>query len=221
MMRISSLRYPRAIAIALLSLACLAALPRGAAAQDARAFIANLGTQAIQVLGPSVPPAQRTARFRQLFENDFDLPDAARFVLGPYGHSLTPPQQQEFLALFRDFLARSYSTRLAQYGGEPFRVTGSRQSGDETTVSSQVVRANGNPVEIDWHVVNRGGRHLIADVLVEGVSMKVTHRQEFASIIQRNGGRAEALLAVLRQQLAQMPEPRSGSSLGPPPAARR
>ena len=57
--------------------------------------------------------------------------------------------------------------------------------------------------QIDWHVIDRGGRPLVTDVVVDGVSMKATHRNEFASIIQRNGGQPDALLPALRQQLAQ------------------
>ncbi len=220
MMRNIALRAPRALGVALLFAACLAAGPRGAAAQDAATFIQNLGNEAIHVLGPSVSPAQRTAHFRRLFESDFDLPGAARFVLGANARALTPEQNQEFLTLFREYLAQAYSTRLGEYGGEPFRVTGTRPNGEETVVSSQVQRRNGKPVEIDWHVSNRDGRILITDVYVDGVSMKVTHRQEFASIIQRNGGRPDTLLAALRQQLAQATPARSGSSNQQPMPAR-
>jgi phospholipid transport system substrate-binding protein len=196
-------RYPRAIAVALFSLICLAALPRSAGAQDAGAFVANLGTQAIQVLGPSVPPAERAERFRQLFQNDFDLPGIARFVLGPNARGLTEQQQQEFVGLYRESLVQAYSKRLAEYAGAPFRVTGSRSNSDETVVTSQVVRAGSNPIEIDWHLINRDGRYLITDVSVDGVSMKMTQRSEFAGIIQRNGGRPDSLLAALRQQVAE------------------
>jgi ABC-type transporter MlaC component len=116
-------RFPRAAIIGLVACACVAALPRLAAAQDAGSFVQNLGNQAIQALGPSVPPAQRTAHFRQIFSADFDLHGAAQFVLGPTGRSLSPEQQQEFATLFRDYLANAYSARLSEYGGEPFRVT--------------------------------------------------------------------------------------------------
>ena len=218
MMRNIALRAFRGLGVALLFAACLAAGPRGAAAQDAATFVQNLGNEAIHVLGQSVPPAQRTAHFRRLFDSDFDLPGAARFVLGPNARALTPEQNQEFLTLFREYLAQAYSKRLAEYGGEPFRVTGTRQNGEETIVASQVQRRSGNPVEIDWHVLGRDGRMLITDVYVDGVSMKLTHRQEFASIIQRNGGRPDALLAALRQQLAQAAPARSGSSSEPMPA---
>ena len=202
----------RTLGILLLLAVVALAQPRNAMAQDAQSFISKLGTEAIQVLGPQVPVAQRTARFRQLFENDFDLQGASRFVLGPYANGLNPQQHQEFVALFTDYLAQAYAARLAEYAGEPFRVTGSRPNGQETIVTSQVTRRGGQPVEIDWHVADRGGRPLVTDVYVDGVSMKVTHRQEFASIIQRNGGRPDALLAALRQQLAQSGTARTGSS---------
>ena len=68
---------------ALLVMVLVLATPRAAMAQDARGFIATLGEQAIQVLGPGVPEVQRQARFRVLFHDDFDLPGIGRFVLGP------------------------------------------------------------------------------------------------------------------------------------------
>lgn len=194
----------RAAGAALLLLACLAAAPRGASAQDAATFIANLGAQGIPVLGPSVPPPQRTARFRQLLDNDFDLPGIARFVLGVAGRTMSPAGQREFLPLFREYVARAYSARLGQYGGEPFRVVGSRPYGGETVVMSQVQRRSGNPIQIDWHVMDRGGRLVVTDVVVDGVSMRVTQRSEFAAIVQRNGGQPDALIAALRQQVAQV-----------------
>jgi len=178
----------------------LAAAPAGA--QDAQAFVAQLGNQAIQVLGPSVSPAQRVARFRQLFRDDFDVPGLGQFVLGRYWRTATAEEQQEFLRLFQEYIVQAYAARLGEYGGEPFRVTGSRPSGDETVVSSLIERANAGRVQVDWYLINRGGAPKITDVYVGGVSMKVTQRDEFSSVIQRNGGRVDALLAQLRQRLA-------------------
>jgi phospholipid transport system substrate-binding protein len=197
-------RTLRAAGLVVLLVGCLVAAPRGAAAQDAAAFISNLGAQGMQVLGPSVPPAQRAARFRQLLDSDFDLPEISRFVLGPHARTMSPAAQQQFQPLFREYLVQAYSTRLAPYGGLPFQVTGTRPHGGETVVASQVLRSGGQPVQIDWHVINHGDRMLVTDVVVDGVSMKATQRSEFASIIQRNGGQPEALIAALRQQVAQV-----------------
>lgn len=203
MMQKIGLRAVRAFGVLLVALCWLAAAPRGANAQDAANFVQNLGTQGIQVLGPSVPAQQRAARFRQLLDNDFDLPEIGRFVLGQYGRTMSPAAQQEFVPLFREYVVQAYSARLGQYGGSTFRVVGTRPYGGEVVVASQVSRGAGNPINIDWHVTNRGGRLLVTDVVVDGVSMKATQRSEFASIIQRNGGQPDALVAALRQQVAQ------------------
>jgi phospholipid transport system substrate-binding protein len=186
---------------ALFVMVLVLAAPREARAQDASSFVATLGEQAIQVLGPGVPEVQRQARFRVLFHDDFDLPGIGQFVLGRYWRAATPQEQQDFLALFQEYLVRAYSARLGQYGGEPFRVTGTRPNGEETIVSSEIVRRNGTPIVVDWYLTGRGS-FKITDVYVSGVSMKVTQRDEFASVIQRNGGQVGALIAQLRQKLA-------------------
>jgi phospholipid transport system substrate-binding protein len=195
------MRRSAAIGVFALTALCFC-VPREAAAQDARGFVSTLGTEAIQVLGPNVSAAQRLARFRELFRNDFDVPGIGQFVLGRYWRTATPQEQQDFLALFQEYIVRAYSTRLAEYGGEPFRVTGSRPNGGETVVSSEIIRTNGSRIAVDWYLIDRGASHKITDVYVGGVSMKVTQRDEFASVIQRNGGQVGALIAQLRQKLA-------------------
>ena len=204
----------RFVGAALLVIVLLPAAPRLAQAQDAAAFINNLGNQGLQALSHAVPQEQRAARFRQILDSDFDIPGASQFVLGSAARSLDPQQQQEFTSLFREYLVRAYTQRLSQYAGGQFRVVGVRPHGGEEVVASQVVGHGGNPVNIDWHVVNHGGRWLVSDVVVDNVSMKVTHRNEFAAIIQRNGGRPDALVAALRQQL-QGPATRTGTSAPP------
>jgi phospholipid transport system substrate-binding protein len=191
----------RRAALLLLALALLGLAAPRAAAQDPRAFVNSLGERAIQVLAPSVSPAQRLARFRELFSTEFDVPGIGRFVLGRYWRTATPQEQQEFLSLFQEYVARAYSARLGAFGGEPFRVTGTRPNGAETVVSSEIVLTSG-PINLDWHLVGENGRYKITDVYIAGVSMKVTQRDEFAAVIQRAGGRVEGLLAQLRQKLA-------------------
>jgi ABC-type transporter MlaC component len=207
--------FPTALIAVLLMLAGLLTAPRGAQAQqDASQFIQNLGTQGIQALGPSVPTAQRAARFRQLFESDFDAAGITRFVLGPSGRNMTTEQQQEFATLFRDYVAQTYAEKLASFGGAPFRVTGTRQNGDETIVTSQIARQSG-PAELQWHVADRGGRFVVTDVQVNGASMRVSERDHLASIMQRNGGRPDALLSVMRQQTAHTGAPQRPGAMPP------
>lgn len=186
---------------ALILLALCFAAPRPAEAQGARAFVNSLGQQALQVMGPNVSPAVRLARFRQLFHSDFDVPGIGRFVLGRYWRIATPQEQRDFLNLFQEYIVRAYSARLGAYSGEPFHVVAARPAGGETVVTSEIQRSDGAPVEIDWYLIGHGGQYKITDVYVGGISMKVTQRDEFASVIQRSGG-VSGLLAQLRQKLA-------------------
>ena len=196
-----------------------AAAPPSGAAMDPNAFINNLGQEGIQSVGPNVPPRQRLARFRQLFEADFDVADIGRFAVGRYWRALNPAQQQEFLQLYREYTVQAYVEKLGKYGGAQFRVINSEPYGDGVLVNSEAFPPAGNAVRIDWHLVPSGDGYKVNDVMVNQVSMKVTQRDEFARIIQNNGGQPSALLAVMRQQLN-----RGEGALptaAPPPAIRQ
>jgi phospholipid transport system substrate-binding protein len=173
------------------------------AAADPAAMISNLGSRALEVLGKDATQSQRLARFRELLKEDFDVPGIARFVLGRYWNTATEEQRAEFTKLFEEYIAMAYATRLAQYSGETFKVTGSRPDADGTVVTSQIVRpAGAAPVKVDWRLTGRGGVYKISDVSVDGISMAVTQRSEFASVIQHNGGQVQGLLTMLREKTA-------------------
>jgi phospholipid transport system substrate-binding protein len=172
-----------------------------AAAADPAAVINNLGNRALEVLGKNATPAQRVARFHELFREDFDVPGIARFVLGRYWKTTTAEQQEEFVKLFEDYIAIVYSSQLAEYSGETLKVTGSRADPEGATVASEIIRPTGAPpVKVEWHLADQNGTYKIRDVSVDGISMAVTQRSEFASVIQRNGGQVQSLIAMLRQK---------------------
>jgi phospholipid transport system substrate-binding protein len=172
-----------------------------AAAADPAAMISNLGGRALEVLGKDATPSQRVTRFRELLREDFDVPGIARFVLGRYWNTATEAQRTEFTKLFGEYVAVAYATRLGQYSGETFKVTGSRPDGDGAIVSSQIIRTGGAPpVKVDWRLTGRSGVYKISDVSVDGISMAVTERSEFASVIQHHGGQVQGLLTMLREK---------------------
>jgi phospholipid transport system substrate-binding protein len=174
-----------------------------AAAADPAAMISSLGSRALEVLGKNATPAQRVSRFRDLLRKDFDVPGIARFVLGRYWKVATPEQQAEFVRLFEDYIALAYSTRLAEYTGETFKVTGSRPDADGAVVMSEILRPTGAPpVKVDWRLASHNGVYKIRDVSVDGISMAVTQRSEFASVIQHNGGQVQGLIGMLREKTA-------------------
>jgi phospholipid transport system substrate-binding protein len=176
------------------------AIPAAGVAEPA-AVISNLGSRALEVLGKNAPQSQRVARFRELLREDFAVPEISRFVLGRYWNVATEEQRAEFVKLFEEYIALAYSTRLAEYTGETFKVTGSRPDPDGAIVSSQILRpAGAAPVKVDWRLIGRNGVYKISDVTVDGISMAVTQRSEFASVIQHNGGQVQGLITMLREK---------------------
>jgi len=170
---------------------------------DAVAFMNTLWDRAVEVLSKKTDPTVREARFRELFHTDFDCPGIARFVLGRYWRTASEEEQQEFVKLFEDYVVFVYTARLSNFGGEALKVRGSRSDGDGVIVSTDVVSpGTASPMRIDWRLVTDNGAYKISDVIVEGVSMAVTQRSEFASVVQRNGGQVRGLLAMMREKTA-------------------
>jgi phospholipid transport system substrate-binding protein len=170
---------------------------------DAVAFMNQLWNRAAELLNNKTDPAIRQARFRQLFHEDFDGAGIARFVLGRYWRNASEEEQQEFVKLFEDYVVFVYTARLANFGGETFKIRGSRSDGDGVIISTDVANpGSASPLRIDWRLVNDKGAYKINDVIVEGVSMMVTQRSEFASVVQRNGGQLRGLIALMREKTA-------------------
>jgi ABC-type transporter MlaC component len=172
------------------------------AEQGPAALITNVGTQGIQALGGT--SAERLARLTQLFQADFDIPGIGLFALGRYRTMATPQEMQEFFRVYPAFTVRAFNSRLDEYRGAPFHVTGKRKIARETVINSEIT-PNGGRVQLEWHLIKSGParEYRITDVTIGGVSMKIALRDQFASWIQGNGGRFDALLAVMRQQIAE------------------
>jgi phospholipid transport system substrate-binding protein len=177
------------------------AAPPSAIAADANVFMNELWNRAVEILTKKIPQTERLARFRELFQADFDGPGIARFVLGRYWRSASQQEQQEYLKLFEDYVVFVYGTRLSDFSGETLKVRGSRTVENGTIVSTDVISpSSGAPMKVDWRLVTDNGAFKINDVTIEGISMMVTQRSEFASVIQRNGGQVAGLLALMREK---------------------
>jgi phospholipid transport system substrate-binding protein len=181
----------------------LASKARPAPAQSAEAFITTLANDALKTLSEKLPEAEIEKRFRVLLEKNFDLPRIGRFVLGRYWNGASDGEKRDFQKLFEDYVVRSYSLRFSEYSGETVKVTGSRpQSQENSIVASQILPTDGSPpVKLDWIVAKTGDDYRIIDVSVSGVSMSVTHRQEFAAVIEKTGGGVTALNKALQDKL--------------------
>ncbi|MCG8508545.1 MAG: ABC transporter substrate-binding protein [Rhodospirillales bacterium] len=171
---------------------------------DAKAFIESLADRAISALTiETVPREERIELFRDLLNDHFAVKTIGRWVLGRYWNRATKEQRAEYLSLFEDLIIATYVDRFTAYSGEALTVTKIvPATGKDLLVNTSITRPKATqPVSVDWRVRQRDSGFKIVDVIVEGVSMGQTQRSEFASVIRRNGGTLEGLLAKLRADL--------------------
>jgi phospholipid transport system substrate-binding protein len=191
--------------------AVTAAVPAPSAANDVAAdalhFVKRLGNDAIELLGSkSLSAAERNKRFRSLLIQGFDVPAIGRFVLGRYWREATEEERQEYQSLFEDLIVATYAGRFAEYTGETFTLYDARPDDNSQfiIVASQIDRPSGASIRVDWRVMKTGSSYAIVDVAIEGISMSITQRSEFAAVIQRSGGKIRGLLAALRDKTKEL-----------------
>lgn len=167
--------------------------------------IEKLGQQAFSDLGQSgMSLAEREAIFAETLRQGFDLPLIARFVMGKYWRRASPEQRDDYVDLFSRFVIKTYSQHLGGFAGSAFEIVGAKPIGKKDILVRTVVkRKSGPPVKAGWRVREKNDQYKIVDVMVEGISMAVTQRQDFASILKRDG--VEGLLQILRAKTGRMP----------------
>jgi len=182
-------------------------MPRAGTAAEATSlaaaaqFIEEMGQQALGALnGDGGTLEQREEQVRALLRDGLALELLGRFVLGKAWRKASPGERAEYQRLFGEYLTHTYARRIASYKGETFTITDTKPIAEtDAIVLTAIARPNGPPLNAGWRVRNIEGSHKIVDVVVEGVSMAVTQRQEFASITAKDG--VEGLIEALRSHL--------------------
>lgn len=191
---------------ALVLFVVMLAAPALADTDGAGKFVQGLGDKAVGTLAnKALSSEQQSKVFRDMLHNSFDLDLLGKFALGPANwKAATSEQKQEYLKLFERLVVQIYSDRFKLYSGEKFKVTSTKAEDErDSYVTSDIIKTDpaAAPTQVDWRVRNKGGRYQVIDVIVEGVSMSVTQRSEFSSVIQKNGGDIKEFLDVLRQRV--------------------
>lgn len=192
--------------LAIVGVALLSATPRAAAEPgDPGAFMTEVSSQVLQLLQDKTrSEAERERQFETLVDQNFDMARIARFVLGSSWRATSDDEKQKFVTAFHTYMVRIYWGRFRQYNSQQFRVLNQvKQSDAITLVQSEIVQQQGQPpAKVDWTVARTASGYKIIDVSIAGVSQSLTYRDEFASIIARNGGQIGPLIGELQKRNA-------------------
>lgn len=185
----------------------LALDPIAAAEADPKDFVTQLAGKAMETMtAKGLGDAERNQRFRSQFTADVDLPEIGKFVLGRHWRAATPEQQQEFLKAFEEIVVLTWATRFKDYGGDLRHVVTNAVSDGERgiLVESKVERDHQAPINLQWKLKKGEPDLRVIDLVVEGASMAITYRNEYAAVIQANGGKIDGLLGAMRTKIAEM-----------------
>lgn len=169
----------------------------------AKELVDTLGKDALRIIDSKDEIGRDAAQeeFRKIVNKNFDIKTISRFTLGRYWKAASKEDRKEFTSLIQEVILNKYADRILDYQGEAFTVTDARAINDKDVVVNMTVKPDGNPeVSFSWRTRKFGKKYKIIDLSIEGVSMSITHRNEFSGIIQREGGQVSALIEKLAEK---------------------
>lgn len=182
--------------------------PARAGYVEAEAFVEELGNKVVALLKREdlATFSEREAAFRDILLDGFDISTISRAVLGPSWRELSSDDVTAYQNVFTDFVVRVYAVRFDGYSGETFRVTDVSDWYDgDIAVRTKIEFSDAMaPINLDFIVREYEESYKIIDVYVEGTSMLITQRSEFAAVIDRHG--LDGLLDELRARVNNTPE---------------
>jgi phospholipid transport system substrate-binding protein len=176
--------------------------------KDAQDFINSLSSQVAELnQNRSLDKITRQQKFMKLVERGFDLPWIAKFVLGRSWKTASPDQQKEYLSLFKNLVELTYSKRFIDYSQQKIIVSGHKMGKRKFIFVESQLADPKNPkanVNIVWRLLPKGNSFKIVDVVIAGISMAITQRNEYSAVVKRNNGSFESLLAAMKVQIKKL-----------------
>lgn len=181
----------------------VAAMPRAWAQPEAAAtaFIDRSGKELVQALNGPESEAQKRPRVQALVDRIVDVDKIAAFCLGRAWRTATPAQQTEYTRLFHSVLMNSILSKVGDYSGIGLTVGRAVPRDGDVAVATVVTRPNNAPANVQWIVADAETSPRIVDVIVEGTSLRLTQRSDYASFLARNNNNVDALVSAIRRQV--------------------
>jgi len=165
-------------------------------------FVQSTVNRASQILSKNISKEEKIYQLKSIAKETVDIKGVGFYSLGSARKNLNDSQKIEYLKLFEDYFLKSFSSRLAEYTNPEIEVNGKKFLNENyTIVNSLLVGTSERPeVKIDWRVYTKDNENpLIRDLIIEGLSLARTQKEEFSSILNSNDGDINALLKTLEE----------------------
>jgi len=166
------------------------------------AFIQSTVNRASQALDSQFSKKQKIDKLKSIAKETVDIRGIGLYTLGSYRKNLNEKQKKKYTILFEKYFLKSFSSRLAEYSNPEIQVNSKKKLNENyTIVSSILVATDLRPeVKIDWRVYTKNPKNpLIRDLIIEGLSLARTQKEEFSSVIQNNNGNINGLFETLKE----------------------
>ena len=165
-------------------------------------FVQSTVNRASQILSDNISRESKIEELKKVALDTVDIRGIGFYTLGKFRKNLSDEQKQKYSELFEEYFLKSFSSRLAEYSNPKIDVQSQEKLSDTyTIVSSILVATSERPeVKIQWRVYTKDpDKPLIRDLIIEGLSLARTQKEEFSSIIQSNDGDIQALFSSLKK----------------------
>ena len=167
---------------------------------EADVFVQSTVNRASEALNNRFSKEEKIEKLKNIAKETVDIRGIGYYTLGAYRKSITKDQIRKYETLFGQYFLKSFASRLAEYSNPEIEVTSKKElNKNYTMVSSILVATEKRPeVKINWRVYTKNSDNpLIRDLIIEGLSLARTQKEEFSSIIQSNDGDINALFSTL------------------------
>ncbi len=164
----------------------------------ASAYVQGVIDDVFGIINSGLPEAQILRRFKRVFTSYADIDIIARSVLGPPYRGLSTRERRAFSDAFGSYLSNKYGKQFREFQGAEITITRVRDAGRKgVLVSSQVRQRGQSPFALDWQVSDRSGQVKLINLIIEGLSLLTSEREEIRGQLAAHGGDVGALTAYL------------------------
>ena len=171
-------------------------------AVEPNVFVQSTVNKASEILSKNITKDEKIEKLKIIAKESVDIKGVGFYSLGSIRKSLNDDQKEKYLELFESYFLKSFSSRLAEYTNPHIEVTGQKViNKNYTIVSSNLVGTSERPeVKIDWRIYTKNpNTPLIRDLIIEGLSLARTQKEEFSSILNSNDDDINALFKILKE----------------------